>query len=83
MEDLGEVISIKFSYDMKILAIQRSDKSVVSYISFLCYCTEPKEIFLIGLFWPWDEKSRYVKKWKMWNINSCCKRATEDNSDRH
>ncbi|KAK2194106.1 hypothetical protein NP493_2g06014 [Ridgeia piscesae] len=28
MEDLGEVISIKFSYDMKILAIQRSDKSV-------------------------------------------------------
>jgi len=50
MEDLGEVISIKFSYDMKILAIQRSDKSVVSYISFLCYCTEPKEIFLIGLF---------------------------------
>ena len=30
MEDRGEVISIKFSYDMKVLAIQRSHKSVVS-----------------------------------------------------
>ena len=29
MEDRGEVISIKFSYDMKVLAIQRSHKSVV------------------------------------------------------
>ena len=30
MEDRGEVISVKFSYDMKILAVQRSQKSVVS-----------------------------------------------------
>jgi hypothetical protein len=29
MEDRGDVISIKFSSDMKILAIQRSQKSVV------------------------------------------------------
>ncbi len=33
MEDRGEVISIKFSYDMKILAIQRSHKSV-EFVNF-------------------------------------------------
>ena len=36
MDDRGEVISIKFSYDMKILAIQRSDKSIVSFFFLHC-----------------------------------------------
>ncbi len=36
MEDRGDVISIKFSYDMKILAIQRSHKSVVSDVLSRC-----------------------------------------------
>ena len=35
MEDRGEVISIKFSYDMKVLAIQRSHKSVVSNHTYI------------------------------------------------
>lgn len=33
MEDKGQVISIKFSPDLKILAIQRSQRSVVSFQS--------------------------------------------------
>ncbi|XP_002737795.1 regulator of MON1-CCZ1 complex-like [Saccoglossus kowalevskii] len=34
MEDKGEVISIKFSYDMKVLAVQRSQKTV-EFINFI------------------------------------------------
>ena len=35
MEDRGEVISIKFSPDRKILAIQRTGKSVVRHFLFM------------------------------------------------
>ncbi|XP_070554842.1 regulator of MON1-CCZ1 complex-like isoform X7 [Ptychodera flava] len=37
MEDKGDVISIKFSYDMKVLAVQRSHKTV-EFINFLDGC---------------------------------------------
>lgn len=41
MDDRGDVISIKFSYDMKVLAVQRSKTSVVSlkfaYCKFISY----------------------------------------------
>lgn len=39
LEDRGELISVKFSYDKKILAVQRSPRAVVCY-SNLFYCLD-------------------------------------------
>ena len=82
MEDRGEVISIKFSYDMKVLAIQRSHKSVVRGIVDIDSCwlnlkfkspdinfTIPTAIILTNNIWFVTRNlSILLKAWMFWSI---------------
>jgi hypothetical protein len=46
MESRGDVLSIKFSPDKRILGVQRSQKSVVSmFVLKLCWSTVNSEIY--------------------------------------